>query len=429
MSISQPRVNTAQPAGTAQNYGPAMFVVSSVFFMWGFVTVLNDILVPHLKAIFELNYTETMLIQFTFFLAYFLISMPAAKVIAWIGYHRTIVLGLAVMACGALIFLPAASVPSYGLFLTGLFVLASGMTLLQVSANPYVTVLGPPERASVRLNLVQALNSVGTTIGPWVGGLFILSQTARSAAERSAMGPEQLQAYRLLEASTVKLPYVGIAVLLILLAAGIAKFPFPRLEQIEDPEHHAHVPGDSVWRHRNLVLGAIGIFVYVGAEVAIGSFLVNYFMQPNIGGLTAQAAARHVSFYWGGAMVGRFIGSAVLRKVPTGKLVGIHAVAACALVTTSILTTGSVAMWSILLVGLFNSIMFPSIFTLGITGLGRLTGSGSGIMIAAIVGGAIIPVLEGALADRIGLHLAFVLPAVCYIYIMFYGFAGSKPRN
>jgi MFS transporter, FHS family, L-fucose permease len=407
MNVSEPRANsTSSPA--AQNYGPALFVISSIFFMWGFVTVLNDILVPHLKSIFELNYTQTMLIQFTFFLAYFLISMPAAKVIAWIGYHRTIVLGLAVMACGALIFIPAASVPSYGLFLTALFVLASGMTLLQVSANPYVAVLGPPEHASARLNLAQALNSLGTTIAPWLGGLLLLSQT------RS-------------EASTVKLPYLAIAALLILIAVGIAKFQLPRLAQIEDPEHHDHVPGDSVWRHRNLVLGAIGIFLYVGAEVSIGSFLVNYFMQPEIGGRTAQEAARYVSLYWGGAMVGRFAGSAISRKVPAGTQVGIHAIAACALVTTSILATGSIAMWSILLVGLFNSVMFPSIFTLGIAGLGRLTGKASGILIAAIVGGAVIPILQGALADRIGLHTAFLLPAICYIYIIFYGFAGSKP--
>lgn len=428
MSVPQVNSSSATTAVEPQNYGPAMAVVSSIFFMWGFVTVLNDILVPHLKAIFELNYTQSMLIQFTFFTAYFLISMPAARIIAWIGYHRTIVLGLAVMACGALLFIPAASVPSYGLFLTALFILASGMTLLQVSANPYVTVLGPPQSASVRLNLVQALNSLGTTIGPWVGGFLILSATTRTAEELKRMTVDQMQAHRLTEASSVRLPYLGIAVLLLLLAIAIAKFRFPKIAAIEDPNHHAEVAGDSVWHHRHLVLGAVGIFVYVGAEVSIGSFLVNYFEQRDIGGLTAQEAARYVSFYWGGAMVGRFIGSAVLRKVGTGTLVGLNAIVACLLVATSILSTGGVAMWSILLVGLFNSIMFPSIFTLGIANLGRLTGKGSGIMIAAIVGGAIIPVLEGALADRIGLHTAFLLPAICYLYIMFYGFVGSKPR-
>jgi FHS family L-fucose permease-like MFS transporter len=244
-----------------------------------------------------------------------------------------------------------------------------------------------------------------------VGGFFILS-----AGDRS-------------DASTVRLPYLGIAVLLGLLAIAIARFPFPTITQIEDPSHHTEAVGDSVWRHRNLVLGALGIFVYVGVEVAIGSFLVNYFMQPDIAGLTAQTAARYVSLYWGGAMVGRFLGAALLRKIPTGPAVGVAALAASLLVTTSIFTTGSVAMWSILAVGLFNSILFPSIFTLGIAGLGKLTGKGSGIMVAAIVGGAIIPLAQGALADHIGLHVAFFLPAVCYLYIVFYGFVGSKPRT
>jgi FHS family L-fucose permease-like MFS transporter len=322
-------------------------------------------------------------------------------------------------------FVPAASIPSYGVFLAGLFVVASGMTLLQVSANPYVAVLGPPEHASVRLNLAQALNSLGTTIAPWLGGLLILT----ASVDTSRMSADQLQAHRLLEASSVKLPYIGIAIFLGLLAFAISKFRFPTLTAIEDASHHTKVTGDSVWRHRHLVLGAAGIFLYVGAEVAIGSFLVNYFMQPEIGGLTAQNAAKYVSFYWGGAMVGRFAGAAVLRKVPTGPAVAVAAIAASLLVTISILSTGAVAMWSLILVGLFNSIMFPSIFTLAIAGLGRLTGKASGVLIAAIVGGAIIPVAEGALADRFGLQTAFLLPASCYMYILFYGVWGSRLRT
>ena len=380
-----------------------MTVLSTVFFMWGFVTVLNDILVPHLKGIFALNYAQTMLIQFTFFSAYFVMSWPAAKVIAAIGYKRTIVLGLAVMAIGALLFVPAALVPSYGVFLGALYVLAAGMTFLQVSANPYVAVLGLPEGASSRLNLVQALNSLGTTVGPAVGGLLILSSGSM--------------------ASTVIKPYIGIAALLLVLAVVLARFPLPVLEHIEQRDH----VGDSVWRHRHLVLGAAAIFTYVGAEVAIGSFLVSYFIQPDIGGLTAAVAARYVSLYWGGAMVGRFAGAAILRRVRTGPAVGVAAIAAALLVATSILTTGHVAMWTIIAVGLFNSIMFPSIFTLGIAELGALTGRGSGLLIAAIVGGAIVPLLQGILADRVGIHAAFVLPIACYLYIMFYGFAGSRP--
>jgi FHS family L-fucose permease-like MFS transporter len=411
---AQTGTTTFRAGGAASNssprYGPALAAASTVFFMWGFVTVLNDILVPHLKAIFQLNYAQTMLIQFTFFSAYFLISWPAAKVLSVIGYHKSIVLGLAVMALGALLFIPAASVPSYGLFLTALYVLASGITLLQVSANPYVAALGSPDKSSSRLNLVQALNSLGTTVGPWVGGFLILSG-AHS------------------EASSVKLPYLGIAVLLGVLAIAIAFFPFPTLTQIEDPSHHTSEPGASVWRYRHLVLGAVGIFVYVGAEVSIGSFLVSYFMQPDIAGFSAATAARYVSLYWGGAMVGRFFGASILRKIPTGRAVGIAAIVACLLVITSMSSTGAIAMWSILAVGLFNSILFPSIFTLGIEGLGKLTGKGSAILVAAIVGGAILPLTQGVLADHIGLHIAFFLPALCYLYIMFYGFVGSKPQH
>ena len=375
--------------------------------MWGFVTVLNDILVPHLKALFELNYTQTMLIQFTFFSAYFLMSVPSSRILARVGYQKSIVLGLAVMGLGALLFYPAAAAKSYALFLGALWVLASGITLLQVAANPYVAQLGAPAKASSRLNLAQAFNSLGTTIAPYLGGLLILSETAGQA-----------------DARAVQLPYIGIALTLFLLAFGVSRFHLPSLPDIE--EGHGVLAGDSIWQHRHLVLGAIGIFLYVGAEVSIGSFLVNYFSQPDIGGLTERAAAGYVSFYWGGAMVGRFIGSAVLRATPPGKVLGGAAVLASALVWISVATTGGIAMGSIIAVGLFNSVMFPTIFTLGIDQLGPLTGKGSGLMIMAIVGGAILPVLQGALADSIGIHMAFIMPAVCYLYIVYYGFSGSR---
>lgn len=379
--------------------------------MWGFVTVLNDILVPHLKGIFALNYAQSMLIQFTFFSAYFLVALPAARLTARIGYRRSIVAGLLVMAAGALLFIPAARATSYPTFLGGLYVLASGMTLLQVSANPYVAVLGPPAGASSRLNLVQALNSLGTTVGPFVGGLLILSPADGAVPD----------------ASSVIGPYLGIAGLLVVLSVVIARFPFPGLtEHAAGPD--ASAGPASLWHARHLVLGAVAIFTYVGAEVAIGSFLVNYFVQAARGGLTAQAAAGYVSFYWGGAMVGRFIGSAVLQRLGTGPVVGSAAIAAGALVCTSMLSTGPVAMWSIILVGLCNSIMFPSIFTLGIAGLGPLTSRGSGVLVAAIVGGALMPLAQGLLADAIGLQPSFVVPAACYLYIFYYGFAGSKPR-
>ncbi len=406
----------------------AMAMVTTLFFMWGFVTCLNDILIPHLKAIFDLNYAEVMLVQFAFFSGYFVFALPAGKIIDLIGYKRSMVAGLLTMAFGAILFLPAASVPAFTFFLAALIVVAAGMTVLQVSANPYVSVLGPPETASSRLNLTQAFNSLGTTIAPYFGSILILSSAPKSAVETRQMAPDVLQAYRLHEASTVKLPYLVIALVLVALAVVIALYKLPVLSTIEDSKSGDPIgrTGVSVWKHRNLVLGIVGIFVYVGAEVAIGSFLINYFTQQEIGAMSAKQAAGYVSFYWGAAMIGRFIGSAVLQKVRAGSLLGGVAIVACLLVTVSMLTFGSVAMWSIILVGLFNSVMFPSIFTLGIAGLGPLTSKGSGLLVAAIVGGAIIPVVQGAIADRIGIHHAFILPVLCYLYIAYYGFKGSK---
>jgi FHS family L-fucose permease-like MFS transporter len=403
----------------------AMAMVTTLFFMWGFLTCLNDILVPHLKAIFDLSYAEVMLIQFSFFSAYFVFSLPAGKLIAWIGYKRTMVTGLLVMGLGALLFIPAASAPSFPLFLAALIILASGITALQVAANPYVAVLGPARTASSRLNLTQAFNSFGTTIAPYLGGLFILSAAPRTMDEIRKLSPVDLQAYRLHEAASVKLPYLAIAVALIALGIVIAMFKLPVL-QVEKQRSNA---GDSVWTHSNLVLGVVGIFVYVGAEVSIGSFLVNYLSQPDVGNLSVQVAAKYVSLYWLGAMIGRFIGSALLRKLSPGKLLGGFAMAAAALVLTSMLGAGHLAMWSIILVGLFNSIMFPNIFTLAIDGLGPLVGKGSGLLVAAIVGGAIVPEIQGIVADHIGIKHAFFLPVICYLYIVFYGFVGSRRKN
>ncbi|MCX6627575.1 MAG: sugar MFS transporter [Candidatus Solibacter sp.] len=405
--LAREHMNPSLTDTAPRKTGLALTVVTTVFFMWGFVTVLNDILVPHLKALFELNYTQTMLIQFTFFSAYFLMSVPSSRILARVGYQKSIVIGLAVMGLGALLFYPAAAAKSYALFLGALWVLATGITLLQVAANPYVAQLGAPAKASSRLNLAQAFNSLGTTIAPYLGGLLILSETAGRA-----------------DAGAVQLPYIGIAFTLFLLAFGVSRFHLPSLPDIE--EGHGVSVGDSIWKRRHLVLGAIAIFVYVGGEVSIGSFLVNYFSQPDIGGLTERAAAGYVSFYWGGAMVGRFIGSAVLRNMPPGKVLGGAAMAAFALVCITVAASGPVAMWSVIAVGLFNSVMFPTIFTLGINQLGPLTGKGSGLLIMAIVGGAVLPVLQGALADSIGIQMAFVMPAICYLYIVYYGFSGSR---
>jgi FHS family L-fucose permease-like MFS transporter len=429
-NVSSSRVTVSGASSTSNT--AAMAMVTSLFFMWGFVTCLNDILIPHLKAIFDLNYAAVMFVQFAFFSGYFVFAFPAGKIVEWIGYKRTMVAGLLTMAVGALLFLPAASVPSFGFFLAALVIVAAGMTALQVSANPYVSVLGPPETASSRLNLTQAFNSLGTTVAPKFGAWLILGvAAAKTMEEIRKMPPAALHAYRVQEASTVKLPYLLIAGVLVALAITIALFKLPVIStepdvgNLEDPNTKTAI---KLWKQRHLMLGVLGIFLYVGAEVSIGSFLVNYFSQPYIGAMTEQQAASYVSFYWGGAMIGRFIGSAILQKLPTGRVLGSVALVACGLVVLSMLTLGSVAMWTIILVGLFNSVMFPSIFTLGIAGLGARTGEGSGLLVAAIVGGAILPVIQGALADNpaIGIHHAFILPVLCYLYISFYGFKGSR---
>jgi FHS family L-fucose permease-like MFS transporter len=410
-----------------QDYSRPLAIVTTLFFMWGFLTCLNDILVPHLKAIFDLNFAQVMLVQFAFFSAYFLFSVPWSKIVNRIGYQKTMVAGLLTMAVGALLFLPAASVVSYPLFLTALLVLAAGITGLQVSANPYVDLLGKPETASSRLDLTQAFNSLGTTIAPKIGGLLILSAAPLAVEQLRQLAPQALHAYRVQEAASVKMPYTVISVALVLLAILIGTFKLPKIETAADrPDEKIK---DSIWKHRNLLLGAIGIFAYVGAEVSIGSFLVNYFGLPEIAGFSAKTAAGFVSFYWGGSMIGRFIGAPLLRRFKAGHLLALCALCATTLITASMILGGHTAMWTILAVGLFNSIMFPTIFSLGVAELGPLTGNGSGVMNMAIVGGAILPVIQGFIADYAGLHHAFILPVICYLYILYYALMGSKPNS
>ena len=353
-------------------------------------------------------------------------SIPAGFITERVGYKPMMVAGLLTMAVGALLFVPAAMVPSFPLFLAALIILAGGITVLQVAANPYVALLGPAKTASSRLTLTQAFNSLGTAIAPWFGGILILATAPKAAEEIAKMLPAELQTYRIDQASSVKLPYIGIAVALVVLAIVIGLFKLPHIPEAEGG--HAVVKDDSIWKHPNLVLGAIGIFTYVGAEVAIGSFLVNYLHEPNIGSLSLETAAKVLSIYWLGAMVGRFIGSYVLRHMPPRKVLAANAFIAAALVCISMASTGHVAMVSILAIGFFNSIMFPTIFTLGIEGLGPLTGEGSGMLNTAIVGGAIIPLVQGFIADRVGIHHAFFLPAICYLYIVFFAIKGL-PRN
>jgi len=399
----------------------AMATVAALFFMWGLLTCLNDILVPHLKAVFELKYVEAMLIQFSFFSAYLVFAAPSGKLIERVGYKSAMVLGILTMGVGALLFIPAARALSFPLFLTALIVLAAGITALQVSANPYVALLGPARTASSRLNLAQAFNSLGTTIAPFLGSLLILNAAPKTIAHTHRLAPAELEAYRLHEAASVIPPYLGLALVIFILGALIARSNLPAFPV----ERRDAASRGSVWKRRRLVLGAIAIFVYVGAEVSIGSFLVNYLSQPDIGGIGEDLAARYVSLYWGGAMIGRFICSALLLRVPTRNLLATFATIASALTLTSALTSSHAAMWSILLVGLFNSIMFPSIFTLAIEGLGALTSEGSGVLVCSIVGGAVLPILQGALADRFGIHRAFILPALCYVYIIYFALRGA----
>ena len=398
--------------------------------MWGLLTSLNDILIPHLKSIFELSYAQAMLIQFAFFSSYFIFALPAGKLVEWRGYKQTMIIGLVVMACGALLFLPAASAASYPLFLGALVVLAAGITGLQVAANPYVTILGPEKTAASRLNFSQAFNSLGTTLGPVFGGILILSTTQVTAARLHSFTAAALQTYREQQASSVRMPYIGIAIVLLVLALGLGLSKMPSMQTNLNTQDFR--PGeldagsDSIWRHPWLLLGAAGIFLYVGGEVSVGSFLVNYFELPKIGALTEPQAAKFVGFYWGGAMCGRFLGSFVLRYVRTGVLLGCVAATAATLVLISMATHGSLALWSILAVGLFNSVMFPSIFSLGLHNLGALTSKGSSLMVMAIVGGALLPLLQGKIADQIGIQHAFFIPVICYLYIAIFGFSARN---
>jgi FHS family L-fucose permease-like MFS transporter len=418
-------------SGTNTSYLAPLAVLTSLFFMWGFLTCLNDIIIPHLKGIFELNYAQAMMIQFAFFTAYFVVSLPAGSIVKKVGYKSGIIIGLLVAALGCFLFYPAAGARSYPMFLGALFVLASGITLLQVAANPFVAVLGRPETASSRLTLTQAFNSLGTTIAPFFGSILILATAVKSAAELKAMSPEAAEAYKLAEAASVQKPYIGLTAALVVLAIAIAAFRLPKIEGGSVDGGDAAASDDtlhkSAWGYRHLVLGALAIFVYVGGEVAIGSFLVNYFKEPAIGGLTESQGARLVALYWGGAMVGRFIGTFTLRWFQPSKVLVLHAVGVVALIVLTMLTTGPVAMYSVLAIGLFNSIMFPTIFTLAIDRLGKHTGQGSGILCMAIVGGALIPVLQGFVADAIGIHHCFIVALLCYVYIAWYGAKGSLP--
>ena len=398
--------------------------VFALFFIFGGITSLNDVIIPKLKELFTLDYAQALLVQSAFFAAYAIVSIPAAAIVRRAGYMRSASIGLVTMMAGCLLFIPASASATFGVFLLALFVLAAGITIVQVVANPLISLLGAPRSAASRLTFAQAFNSLGTTIFPYVGSILILGGLA--TVDSSKLAGEALDAYRHAETQVVVHTYIGLAVALLLVAAVV----WTRRNRLNEQQDHTGsiLHAFTLLGRPRFAMGAACIFLYVGAEVAIGSLIVNYLMQPDALGLSAQDAGKHVPFYWGGALVGRFIGAYILGKVSPGKVLASVATAAIALILVSANTHGLTSGWSLLAIGLANSIMFPTIFSLASEGLGKRSAEGSGVIATAIVGGAIIPPLTGLLADRTGsLHLALALPAACYLLILLYGLYARRP--
>jgi FHS family L-fucose permease-like MFS transporter len=427
-SITSSPAAPPQPSGAhgSVRYGPALTLLASLFFMWGFITVINNTLLPHLKSVFDLDYTQTTLIESVWFIAYFFASIPSTRLIEKVGYKRSLVIGLLTMAAGSLGMMLAASIPSYYVTLVMLFVIASGITLLQVAANPYVAVVGKPETASSRLNLVQAMNSMGTWLAPFFGAYLILG---RSKGGTAAVGTVLTPAERLADAHAVVLPYGLVAVVLLVLAIVIARFPLPAMtSDAAAPRSTRALINPELLRHRNLVFGIPAIFIYLIAEIGVANLFVNFVSAPDIGNMTHEAAGNYLSFLWGGMMIGRFAGSALMQRFDAARVLAAFSVAAFVVAMVTVLAHGHVAMWALILIGLCHSIMFPTIFTLAIQGLGPLTEEGSGLLIMAIAGGALV-IVQGWIADIYGLQASFLLTAACELYTLFYALWGSKPTH
>ncbi|MFK7933322.1 MAG: sugar MFS transporter [Saprospiraceae bacterium] len=396
------------------NTNTAFAFLVTLFFMWAFLTAMNDILIPFVKELFSFGYTEAALVQFCFFGAFALMAIPASKVLEKVGYKNGIVIGLCIMGIGALLFYPASKAVYYPLFLGALFVLATGVTMLQVAANPYVAVLGSPETAASRLNLAQGFNSIAKILAPLFGSYFILAGMQDLPTEQ--------------QAEAVQVPYIGLGIALFLLASVFWFLKLPDMKDLDGMQEEAIVNTNkkSIWEFPHLLLGALAIFMYVGAEVSVASFLTSLLGEDYIAGLKPEDAGRYLSFYWGGLMVGRFLGAAILQKIKSQNLLAIMAVSAMVLLVIGILSTGWVAAWCIILVGFCNAIMWSNIFTLSIDGLGKFTSQGSGLLVTAIVGGAILPLLQGFLADKIGLQLSYIVPVFAFGYILYYALRGYK---
>jgi MFS transporter, FHS family, L-fucose permease len=399
--------------------------VFALFFIFGGITSLNDVIIPKLKELFTLNYFQAMLVQSAFFAAYFIIGLPGAALVKKLGYMRSAVAGLLTMMAGCLLFIPASQTAVYGVFLLALFVLASGVVIVQVVSNPLISLLGPAKTVHSRLTFAQAFNSLGTTVFPIVGSALILGSLANvSAADLTGAA---LDAYRTTETRVIVNTYLGLAIALAVVAGVVWMFR----DALKDERHEqgSMFGGFSLLNRPRFSFGALCIFLYVGAEVAIGSLIVNYLMQSNTMGVDQKTAGDMIGLYWGGAMVGRFIGSAVLRMVSPGKVLAFNALAVITLIVISSNTTGTVSGYSLLAIGLMNSIMFPTIFTLACEGLGAKAADGSGIINVAIVGGAIVPPLTGLAADALGsLRLALIIPALCYLVIAAFGLYAARNR-
>ena len=438
--------STPPATQSTPSYTGPFITVAVLFFIFGFITNLNMALVPHLRSIFDLPYAWAMLAESAFFLAYFVFSSPTSKLIETIGYKKTMVVSLFIQVVGCLLFVPAAKLVSFPLFLTAVFIVGAGVTALQTAANPYVAILGPEHSAPVRLTLAQALNSFGGAIAPLIAGHYILTDPAKMASKAAV-------------ADTVRGPYIAIAGGLLILGIAVAFLHLPHISNTQafrPAKEGDPILNRSIWAYKHTVLGAVGIFLYVGVEVGLASIAVNYFLGQGINEQAAASvagffhslggfgdlitylfgpwtvvgiAAILVSLYWIGALIGRLLGSWVLTKIKSNKLLGAFGFIAAALLVVSMVSSGQLAIWTVVLCGFFNSIMFPNIFALGIAGLGPMTSKGSGLIMTAVVGGAIVPLLLGAAADKMGIQHAFIIPIFCYLFIAYYGLWGSKPTR
>ncbi|MEA5428574.1 L-fucose:H+ symporter permease [Arcicella lustrica] len=400
-------------------------LLTTLFFLWGFAHNLNPILIPHLKKACQLSDFQSSLIDGSFFIAYFIMAIPAGMVMKRFGYKTGIIAGLLLFAIGAFLFIPAANTRVFGLFLTALFVIASGLTFLETAANPYMTVLGEPEGAAQRLNLAQSFNGLAATIAPLLGGLFILSGNTLTSAETASMTTEQMSAFLDGEAATVKLPYLIIGIIVLLVAVLLYKSKLP---EITEAGHDIELPtgSQSIMRHKHLIWGIAAQFFYVGAQVCVSSFFIRYLGKT--AGIDEKTAANYLSAALLCFMVGRFIGTFLMKYISPNILLAIYALANIVLLTVVVIYGGMISVYGLIGVEFFMSIMFPTIFSLSIQSLGKETKIGSSLVIMSIVGGAIFPLIMGRISDLMSIQVAYSVPLLCFFVVFYFGWKGSKVK-